>query len=72
MNIPKELAGGYRNFLKTDEGKYFTTTLDEMIDKQHEQAEKDPNLARDFTQQARGIRLVVEHIQSVTGGVKKL
>jgi len=72
MNIPKELAAGYANFLKTEEGQYFVKALDSMIDDQHEQAERDPLLARDFTQQARGIRLVVEHIQSVVGGVKKL
>lgn len=72
MNIPKELASGYRNFLKTEEGKYFTDTLDEIIDNQHAEAERDPALARDYTQRAKGVRLVVEHIQSVVGGVKKL
>jgi hypothetical protein len=72
MNVPKNLDDAYINFfLKTEEGKYFTTALDEIIDNQHIQAEKDGETARDYTQRAKGARLVQEHIQSVVGGIKK-
>lgn len=61
------LKSAYQNFfIKSDEGKAFMSELTRLIDSCHEKAEKDANSSRDHTQQARGIRQVIEHIQSVS------
>ena len=62
----------YQNFfLKTDEGKAFVAELDRLINDAHQKAEKDADKSRDYTQQAKGVRQVIEHIQSVTADIKK-
>lgn len=62
----------YQNFfLKSEEGKAFMAELTRMIDDSHAKAEKDADKSRDYTQQAKGVRSVIEHIQSVTTEVKK-
>lgn len=62
----------YQNFfLKSEAGKEFVNELGRLISTSHEKAEKDAEAARDFTQQAKGVRQVLEHIQSVTTIVKK-
>ena len=62
----------YQNFfLKTDEGKAFLAELDRLIDSSHEKAENNAEAARDYTQQAKGVRQVIEHIQAVTTELKK-
>jgi hypothetical protein len=71
MIIPKDLANAYAQFFKTEAGKYFLNAIEEIIETQHQTAEKDPTLARDYTQRAKGARLPLEHIQSVIGGTKK-
>jgi len=58
-------------FLKSEEGQEFLKTIENIIDEQHRSAEINGETARDFTQRAKGARLVQEHIQSVLGGVKK-
>lgn len=62
----------YQNFfLKTEEGKEFLKELDRLIGDCHQKAEKNAEGARDYTQQARGVRLVIEHIQTVVAEIKK-
>lgn len=62
----------YQNFfLKTEEGKAFLSELDRLITSLHAKAENTADEARDFTQQAKGVRQVIEHIQSVTAELKK-
>jgi hypothetical protein len=58
-------------FLKNEEGQKFLKVIQDIIDSEHEQAEKDGEKARDHTQTAKGARLVQQHIQSVVGGSKK-
>ena len=66
------LKVAYQNFfLKTDEGKAFMSELDRLISSSHAKAENDADGARDYTQQAKGVRQVIEHIQSVTTELKK-
>lgn len=66
------LRDGYRTFfLKTAEGQAFMSTLEQFIEQLHQLAEKDPDKARDQVQQARGVRQVIEHIQSVTAQTRK-
>lgn len=62
----------YQNFfVKSEEGKAFVDELERLIATCHEYAEKDADKSRDYTQQARGIRQVIEHIRSVTTELKK-
>lgn len=66
------LKVAYQNFfLKTDEGKQFLDEVRRQIAANHESSEKDPLLARDFSQRAKGNREILEHIQSVTTDIKK-
>lgn len=67
-----KIGQAYINFfLKSEEGQFFIKTIEELIDTQHRSAEIDGEKARDFTQRAKGVRLVQEHIQSVTAEAKK-
>lgn len=62
-----EKRHAYQNFfLKSEAGKEFISKLHEIIDSNHRKGEKDPALARDYSQRASGIREVQEHIQSLT------
>lgn len=62
----------YQNFfIKSEEGKAFMAELIRIIDSFHAKAESDGDKARDYSQQAKGVRSIVEHIQSVTTEVKK-
>ena len=61
----------YQNFfLKTEEGKYFLSEINRLIEANHEFAEREPELARDFSQRAKGNREVLEHIQSAVAELK--
>lgn len=61
------LKPAYQNFfIKSEEGKAFMAELYRLINDCHEKAEKDANSSRDYTQSARGVRWVIEHIQSVS------
>lgn len=68
----KNIQSAYQGFfLKSEGGKFFLAELSRLIDESHDKAEKDANASRDYTQQARGVRQVVEHIQSITAIIKK-
>lgn len=61
----------YQNFfLKSEEGKYFMSELNRLIESSHEKAESNADSARDYTQQAKGVRQVIEHIQAATAELK--
>lgn len=63
-----KLKSAYRNFfIESVEGKHFVNWLKEIIESEHEKAEKTPELSRDHTQRAKGAREVLDHIKSVTG-----
>jgi len=62
----------YQNFfIKSEEGRAFVAELDRLIESMHERAENNADASRDFTQQAKGVRQVKEHILSVTTEIKK-
>lgn len=68
----EDLARAYNAFFnKTDAGKYFIAHIEESIKTAHEDAEKTPELSRDYTQRAKGLRIVLDHITSVGTEVKK-
>lgn len=68
----EQLRPAYQNFfLKSEEGKAFMAELSRLIDDSHQKAEKDATNSRDYTQHARGVRKVIEHIQSVSAEVSK-
>lgn len=58
-------------FMQSDAGSDFTETISNMILSKHEMAENTPENARDFAQQAKGIREVEKLIQSITANKKK-
>lgn len=61
-----KLKSAYRNFfIKSEEGKEFMESLKKLIESEHEKAEKNPELARDHAQRAKGIREVLDHITIV-------
>jgi hypothetical protein len=68
----KHLSKVYRTFFfETVEGQHFMTKLEDMIKSRHEDAEKKPDYARDFTQRALGIRDVKNMISSLTADIKQ-
>lgn len=57
----------YQAFFQGDEvGKGFMAKLQSLIEANYTRGENDPNLARDYLQRAKGVREVIEHIQSLT------
>jgi hypothetical protein len=58
-------------FIDSPEGIAYTRILKRMITQQHERAEKSPELARDFTQRAKGIREALDQALSMSTEVKK-
>lgn len=69
----EQLRPAYQSFfLKSAEGKAFMAELSRLIADSHEKAEKDADHARDYTQHARGVRQVIEHIQSVSAEGRKV
>ncbi len=62
----------YRKFfLKSEEGKAYIAEARRIIDDLHEKSESDADKARDYSQQAKGARLLIDHIVSVTTDIKK-
>lgn len=62
----------YKDFFReSPAGQHFIEKLEELINAQHQKAEDDPTLARDYTQRAKGVRETIAIINSLTAGVKK-
>lgn len=61
-NINTEVRTRFGNFLASHEGELFIHKLDSMIDEAHSNAENNPELSRDYTQRAKGIRSVKEEL----------
>jgi hypothetical protein len=58
-------------FVESPEGIAYIRVLKRLIGQQHERAEKSPELARDFTQRAKGIREAMDQALSMSTEVKK-
>ncbi len=61
----------YLAFFTSTGGEEFIKELDRMIEDDHREAERNPHLARDYSQSAKGTRRVLEHIRTITTEVKK-
>lgn len=62
----EDQARAYAGFFQKHEaGKLFVQQLAELLQSAHVNAENDPDHARDYAQRAKGVRLVVAHIDSV-------
>lgn len=55
----------YITFFASPAGIELLTTISSLIDSNHQKAENDPNLARDFVQRAKGVRDVQNVIKSM-------
>lgn len=65
MDAPKDLGRAYQNFFKNiAAGQYLLHQVGEIIVTNHEKAEREPSLARDYVQRAKGAREVLDHINS--------
>jgi hypothetical protein len=72
VEVPKDLNIAYQNFfLKSDAGKYFVAELDRQLNDHHMKSEDEPELSRDHSQRAKGLRGMEQHISSVIGGTSK-
>jgi hypothetical protein len=58
-------------FIESDEGKAYIRVLNKLIDQNHRKAEQSPELARDFTQRAKGIREALDQATSMATDIKK-
>lgn len=66
-----ELRKPYRDFyVESAAGQHARAELDRLIDLRHKDAEDNPDHARDYMQQAKGIRLVIQHIDSIVAKTK--
>jgi hypothetical protein len=61
----KEIQIKYRDFFKDSQaGEHFTNSLAYLIEQNHHKAENEPDNARDYTQRAKGVREVLDVINS--------
>jgi hypothetical protein len=65
-----QYQGEYETFFKSPAGLQCLTTISALIDSNHQQAENQPDNARDFMQRAKGNREVLNHINSVLNSGK--
>ena len=66
-----QIKTAYKTFFEqSDAGEYFMNSLDNLIDSKHKEAEKNPELARDHTQRACGVRDVQNMIKVMTADIK--
>jgi hypothetical protein len=68
----EELVKAYKTFFaESPAGQHFMKSLDRLIAYAHESAESNPDRARDYTQHAKGVRNVKDHIASLSIEFKK-
>lgn len=60
-----ELLGPYKEFFGSPAGLYFLEQADDMIQSFHRDSEDHPDNARDNAQKAKGMRELLNHIDSV-------
>lgn len=61
----KDIQIKYRDFFKESQaGEHFTNSLASLIEQNHHKAENYPELARDYAQRCKGIREVIDVINS--------
>lgn len=58
-------------FIESPEGIQYLRILKKLITQQHEKAERNPELARDYAQRAKGIREALDMANSLSTEVKK-
>lgn len=61
-----QYTAAYQQFFDSPAGLHFKHNLDVIIDTQHTTAENDPDKSRDYMQRAKGVREVINHINSVS------
>jgi hypothetical protein len=61
-----EFAKVHRTYFESDAGKELMTSINATITDMHKKAESNPDLAVAFTQRAKGIREVIDIINSMT------
>ena len=68
----QQLRDAYVTFFDaSDAGQHFLESINKLISNYHEKAENDPAMARDYTQRAKGIRDIADHITVVKVNVSR-
>lgn len=68
-----QLNSSYKEwFKKNAAGEYFCNELNKLRDRLLTDAEDTPENARDYANQAKGVRLVLDHMESVMTTSKKV
>lgn len=65
------LKKAYNHFFRNEGGEHLMNVITEIITANHLKAEKEPEMARDYVQRAKGAREVLDHIQSVLATKEK-
>jgi len=65
MTVTEKRNAYQQFFLKNEAGREFMSRVAGLIASNHDKAEKEPDLARDYVQRAKGNREIIEHIQSL-------
>jgi hypothetical protein len=55
-----EIRKQYSDFLASQAGEHLVDTIDKLIEHNHNEAEKQPELSRDYSQRAKGAREIRE------------
>jgi hypothetical protein len=63
-----QFSKDYKFFFQSPAGVEFMKFLDIALDSNHTSAENEPDNARDYMQRAKGVRQVMNYIQSVMAG----
>lgn len=66
-----QYTAAYKQFFESPAGEQCLTTVADMIDSNHQKAERTPDLARDYMQRAKGNREVLDHINSVSSSLSE-
>lgn len=68
----KQLQSAYSAFFeKSEAGQHFMLELARLLKDKHLKAEDDPDHSLAFTQQAKGLREISNHIQIIISDTKK-
>lgn len=65
-----QYSAEYEVFFKSPAGLQCLTSINALIDSNHQQGEDNPDLARDYMQRAKGNREVLNHITSMINNTK--
>ena len=64
IEINAEIRKSVRDFVDSPAGNWYIERLDSSIKHNHNKAEDNPEMSRDYTQRAKGVREALEQLTS--------